>query len=246
MTYPPPPGQYPGSGGLPQQPGQYPSASPVYPGGNDPELLAKPSGGTAIAAGVLGILGALFGAIFAIINFGSTKNLAGSEISWVVWMQAAAYVIEAVTLGPGSIMLFMRKSAGRWLVLAGSLVHIAQAFIALITVLSLGYAPANVSSAEAAGASTGGLLVVLSPAIATVILTLLPLTGRWLAWGDKQSTQSPSYGSPQAYGQQPGYGQPQQPGYGQPPQQPGYGQPPQQPGYGQQPGGQGQPPQNWS
>lgn len=44
------------------------------------------------------------------------------------------------------------------------------------------------------------------------------------------------YGQQPGYGQQPqpGYGQPQ-PGYGQPPAQPGYGQPPAQPGYGQQP-----------
>ena len=55
--------------------------------------------------------------------------------------------------------------------------------------------------------------------------------------------QQPGYGAPQqpGYGQQPGYSQPQTPGYGQP-QQPGYGQQvPQQPGYGQQPGFGAQP-----
>jgi hypothetical protein len=47
--------------------------------------------------------------------------------------------------------------------------------------------------------------------------------------------QQPPQGQP-GYGQQPGYGSPQQPGYGQSqPQQPGYGQQPQQPGYGQTP-----------
>ena len=89
--------------------------------------------------------------------------------------------------------------------------------------------------------------------------------GDWNGW--RQQTQSgyaqqpaygqPAYGQPgydpsggQTYGQpqQPGYGQPQ-PGYGQqPPQQPAYGQPPppQQPGYGQpqpQPGYGPPPPQ---
>jgi hypothetical protein len=58
----------------------------------------------------------------------------------------------------------------------------------------------------------------------------------------QQQYGQPGYGQP---GQQPGYGQPQQPGYGQPPpQQPGYGQP-QQPGYGQpQQPGYGQPDPN--
>lgn len=56
--------------------------------------------------------------------------------------------------------------------------------------------------------------------------------------------QQPGYGQQQpSYGQpqQPSYGQPQQPSYGQQPQQPSYGQQPQQPSYGQQPQSYGQP-----
>jgi hypothetical protein len=230
MTYPPAPGQYPGSDGFPQQPGQYPGM-PQYPGGVDAAVAQKPSGGTAIAAGVLGILGALFGVIFAILNFTSTKVLSGSRFEWLAWMQGVAYTIEVLTLGPGSILLFVRKTAGRWLVLTGSVVQLVQAIVALIALLSMGlHASADVSGAEAAGATTGGLLIMLTPAVATAILTLLPVTGRWLAWGRQESVQP--YGQPPAYGPPsvpPGYGQP--PGFGQPPggygQAPGYGQPPQ-------------------
>ena len=62
--------------------------------------------------------------------------------------------------------------------------------------------------------------------------------------------QQPGYGQP-GYQQQPGYGQPQQPGYGQQPQQPGYGQPAYgQPGYvqpqPQQPSGWAQQPTYWT
>jgi hypothetical protein len=64
------------------------------------------------------------------------------------------------------------------------------------------------------------------------------------ACSKKEESPPPQQPQQQPYGQQPGYGQQQdpaygqqQPGYGQqqPQQQPGYGQPQQDPGYGQQP-----------
>lgn len=216
MTYPPQPGQNPGSGGFPQPPGQYPSPMPQYPGGTDPELRQQPSGGTAIAAGVLGVLGALFGIVFALIDFNSAKDLAGTKVAWLVWMQAIAYTIEVVTLGPGSILLFVRKAAGRWLVLAGSLVQVVQGIVAVIAMLSLSQnLIPDKSRATVAGAGIGGLLVVLAPAIATVILLVVPATGRWLAWAKQRPGMPPAYGQPSGYGPPPGYGQSS--GYGPPP-----------------------------
>ncbi|WP_246127607.1 hypothetical protein [Amycolatopsis rhizosphaerae] len=178
---------------------------PQYPGGVD--LQRKPSGGTAIAAGVLAAAGALFGILFAIRNFSTLDMLAHTKLAWVGWMQAIAYVIEVITLGPGAVLLFMRKTPGRWLVLTGSAVQIAQGIIALAAVWSSGIYSSRLSNAEMMGATAGGLFVVLIPAIATVILAALPITGRWLAWGN----QPPSVQQPPAYGQQP-------PGFGQPPQ----------------------------
>lgn len=214
MTYPPQPGQYPGSGGFPQPLGQYPP--PQYPGGVGPESMQRPSGGAAITAGVLGLLGALFAIVFAIVDFSSTKDVAGSKAAWVLWMQAITYTIEVLTLGPGSVLLFLRKTAGRWLVVTGCLVHIVQGIVAVIWVLSLNQAvvPDN-RRAFVAGVGVGGLLIVLTPAIVTTILVLLPVTGRWLAWAKQPPAQPPAYGPPPGYGPPSGYGPSS--GYGPPP-----------------------------
>jgi hypothetical protein len=224
MTYPPPPGQYPGSGGFPQQPGQYPPppSMPQYPGGIDGPRQLEPHGGVAVAAGVLGILGALFGVIFALLNFDSIQVLQGSRLEWVIWLQAFAYTIEVITLGPGSILIFVRRTAGRWLVMTGCVVQLAQAITALVAVLAMGVQLSNQESgAVAVGSTTGGLLIVLTPAIATLILTALPVTGRWLSW-KRRAPETPLYGPPPGA---PGYGPP--PGYGQAPGPgPGYGPPP--------------------
>ncbi|MGH3437778.1 MAG: hypothetical protein ACRDRN_15080 [Sciscionella sp.] len=178
--YGPQPGQYPGSGGFPQAPP--PPAYPGYPGGAD---LAnqRPSGGTAITAGVLAILGAVWAIILGIVDF-SVAPAAGQSIAWVVWLQAIVYVIEFFTLLPGAIMLFMRKSLGRWLIVVGCAAHIVQGIVAFIGVVLIANAFNNQSSAFVGGGVVG-ILVVLLPAIATLILALVPLTGRWVAWGSR-------------------------------------------------------------
>lgn len=244
MTNPQEPGQYPGgmpgatSGGDPAQPDwtplspgtpDSPSGMPPYPTMPYPSAaypmagfpVLAPSGGTAITAGVLAALGALWAILMCAVNFGTASaismNPATSPVVWVVWMQGSVGVIELVTLGAGSIMLFMRKSVARWLVAGGSAVHILQGIIGFSGLLAAGLiGSGRVSSGAMFGGSIFGVVSVLSPAIATLILVLLPQTARWCEWGRQPAGMVP-------YGTMPP-GMPQQP-YGMPPG--GTQQPPQ-------------------
>ena len=188
MTYPP-------------QPGQYPPAPPPYPGEQYP-VAQPPSGGTAITAGVLAILGALWGVAIGAINFGVLGDVA-DDLRWLVILQGTVYILEFVTLLPGAILLFLRKPVGRWLVVTGSALHILQGIVALTVIASDDRFTGDLDGPAAIGGGAGGLLVVLSPAIATLVLALLPLTGRWCAW-QKQPPSPPPYQGPP-----PGYGPPQ-------------------------------------
>ncbi|ROS43937.1 hypothetical protein [Amycolatopsis thermoflava] len=191
MTYPP-------------QPGQYPAAPPPYPG-DQYSLQQPPSGGTAITAGVLAILGALWGVVIGIMNFGVVDDVV-EDLKWLVIFQGTVYLLEFATLLPGAILLFLRKPAGRWLVAAGSALHIAQGLVALVVLSSDDRFTRDLDSATAIGGGFGGLLVALSPAIATLVLALVPLTGRWCEWGKRPPQQPGPYQAPP-------------PGYGPPPQQ---------------------------
>lgn len=158
---------------------------PAYPQGYGSGMpLQAPSGGTAITAGVLGILGAVWAIIAALANVDAISSASGLSIAWVIDMQIVAFVIELLTLGPGSIMLLMRRMAGRWLVGFGAAVHILQGIIAVIAFLNLNAvaAQSGVSTGAFVGGGVLGALIVLAPAIATLVLVLLPLTGRWCAW----------------------------------------------------------------
>lgn len=191
MTYPPPPGQYP-------------AAPPPHPGQQYP-VQQPPSGGTAITAGVLAVLGGLWGVVIGVLNFGVLDRVT-DDLKWLVILQATVYIVEFVTLLPGAILLFLRKSAGRWLVATGSALHILQGIVALVVLSSDDRLSRDLDGPAAIGSGAGGLLVVLSPAIATLVLALVPLTGRWCEWGKRTPPQQGQYQGPP-------------PGYGQPPQQ---------------------------
>ncbi|QWF85483.1 hypothetical protein [Amycolatopsis sp. CA-230715] len=223
MTFPPPPPQ-----------GQYPAAPPPYPGGSSSLGEKPPNGGAAITAGVLACIGAVFGLIRALNDFSSLGERALdliSDLKWIVWLEAITSVAEVVTLLPGGILLFLRKPIGRWLVAAGSAVRIVVAIIVFSKLISLVGNVSVIAGPTSAGRNAGMLFAVLSPAIAALVLSLLPVTGRWCAWGKKtaQGTQLGSFGVPP--GGAPGYAQQQYP-YQQPQQY-------------QQPPNQQQPPQQW-
>ncbi|RSN65889.1 hypothetical protein DMH01_05945 [Amycolatopsis sp. WAC 04182] len=196
---------------------QYPPQGYPPPGAYPPPgMVRQPSGATAIIAGILAILGGLW---FLAGLASNIIELSHYVISFLVVGAALDLVSTALLLG-GGIMLLLRKRAGRVLTVIGAASSIG--FVALTFLL------------RAIGShfyfSYGGvtlhfgfgwlLFVVLIPAIATLVLALVPSTARWLA------------------------AKPQAAGVAQPPN---FGYPPQQPGYPPAPGAQqqGQPPEQW-
>ncbi|MFE6610320.1 hypothetical protein [Amycolatopsis sp. NPDC057786] len=192
--------QYPPQGGYPA-PGAYPP----------PGMGRQPSGATGIIAGILAVLGGLWflaGVVSHVIE------LSQYVISFLVIGAVLDLVSAALLLG-GGILLLVRKRAGRVLTVIGAAGAIG--FVALTFLL------------RAIGShfhfSYGGvmlhfgfgwlLFVVLIPAIATLVLALIPPTGRWLA-AKNTGTQPPNFGYPQQPGYPPAAGAQQQ---GQPPGQ---------------------------
>lgn len=222
MTYP----QYPQSGGMPSHPG--------YADGEPPA-----SGGTAITAGVLAILGGLYAIWQAFVSFGFGAAIQSEAVRADLtpeervafddvvpdWVGAAGIgmgglqLLLVVLLLVGAIMLFLKKPAGRWMVVAGCGLAIAGAVVAYVMVdvlMSDMIDRANEisgSQVDTAGATTVmnavvgiGALIVSIPAVVTLVLALLPSTARWCAQGTRKA--APAYGS---YGQYPPVGQqPQQ------------------------------------
>ncbi|KFU82692.1 hypothetical protein SAMN04489729_6197 [Amycolatopsis lurida] len=194
---------------------QYPPQGYPAPGAYPPGPMRQPSGATAIIAGILAILGGLWflaGLVSHIIE------LSDYFISFLLVGAALDLVSAALLLG-GGIMLLLRKRAGRVLTVIGAASAIG--FVALTFLLRAFDVHYHFSySGVTLFFGFGWLLfVVLIPAIATLVLALVPPTVRWLA------------AKPQAGAAQP-------PNFGYPPPQPGY---PPAPGAQQQ----GQPPGQW-
>ncbi|WP_153033346.1 hypothetical protein [Amycolatopsis sp. YIM 10] len=171
MTQPPYP-QHPPGGGYPPQP--YPAGPPGY--GMPPK---PPSGGTAIAAGVLAVLGGLW-SLYLLID--TIVLLARGEAPLPVWNYSMVVVLAAevgLLLG-GGIMLFVKKSAGRIMVAIGSGL-VLLSYVAGIVVGALGVADAGgtITGVQFGGA-IAGLLILGAPPIATLVLALVPPTKRYL------------------------------------------------------------------
>jgi hypothetical protein len=137
-----------------------------------------PSGGTAITAAVLALLGALWAIVMLVQGIGILANDPALPV-WTLWQQGIASVIELSTLGVGSILLFLRKHIGRALVVTGCAVHLLQGIVPFGGFWTIGHVS----------------LFVLIPAIATLILVLLPHTARWCDWGrGRQPAPAVPYG----------------------------------------------------
>ncbi|RSN08990.1 hypothetical protein DMC63_32955 [Streptomyces sp. WAC 05977] len=194
---------------------QYPPQGYPAPGAYPPGPMRQPSGATAIIAGILAILGGLW---FLAGLASHIIELSHYVISFLVVGAALDLVSAALLLG-GGIMLLLRKRAGRLLTVigaAGAIGFVALAFLLRAIGSSFYFSYGGVMLHFGFGWL---LFVVLIPAIATLVLALVPPTARWLA------------AKPQADSAQP-------PNFGYPPPQPGY---PPSPGAQQQ----GQPPGQW-
>ncbi|BBZ56681.1 MULTISPECIES: hypothetical protein [Mycobacteriaceae] len=209
MTYPQGPyGQgFPGQPGYPEQPG-YPQgypAQPVYqqgypqpggypggfPGGYPPVPSAPPSGGTAVSAAVLSILGALANggmglsglSSIARVRSESAAAFPGGTYALAV-MFCLSGVVAALLLLAGATMLLMRKMPGRWLIVAGCVLVMAG------TVISYGL---HNAISEYEGGPRFGVPALAFP-ILTLVLTLRPSTVAWLQ--AKRTPVAPQYFPP--------------------------------------------------
>ncbi|MBB5852820.1 hypothetical protein ACFQ05_05945 [Amycolatopsis umgeniensis] len=202
MTYQ----QYPPQGGYPP-PGAYPPAG----------APRRPNGATGIIAGILAILGGLW-------------FLSG--LVWVVILMVdrmrSYYIVGGildlavgVLLLIGGILLLLRKRAGRMLVVigAGAAIFFGVVLVVLgATGSHFHYVFGGVSGLYG---FLGMIIQLLLPAIATIVLALIPPTGRWLTFAKQPAVFMP----------------PQNHGYPQPPT--GY------PPSGYPPPQQGPPPGQW-
>ncbi|MBB4688455.1 hypothetical protein [Amycolatopsis jiangsuensis] len=196
---------YPGSQPMPAQPygqapGQYPQQPygqqqqpyPAYPGGPG-ALQPKPSGATAIIAGVLAILGglfALFGVVGGAILLGHSGGVGPGLVALIVNLAQAGLLLY------GAVALFMHKPAGRLCVLIGSGLAIAVSVVSVV-LITVGVSAVG-GGAEVIGAGIAGALVGLIPPIATLVLALVKPTVEWVS----QGAQQPATGG---YPQQPSW-----------------------------------------
>lgn len=203
---------------------------PEYPQGGMPPMpvYRQPaSGGTAITAGVLALLGALFMALIAFVSFalielireawdqggfdqrevGELERYLPGWLDTFATATGAAYALASLLLGIGAILLFTRTSVGRWMVVAGCVIAIALSVIGFFagSVLAGDITEAardrgaQATSEVSLDAATYGSVTafVIVPALVTLILAAVPATGRWIA--DRQRPPQ----APGGYGQQP-------------------------------------------
>lgn len=204
MTYPPNPGQppYPGQPQYPSQPGYpgqqpYPGQPPQVPSGQFPAQPypqapyppgplqpQKPSGGTAITAGVLAVLGGLLFLAFAVLAVVALFNFHYFLVLQIVGL--VEYVVIAGTLLPGGILLFLHKPAGRMLTIVGSGVAILSILVNVVLNLA---GIGSINDAFSAGL-IGGILFVVVPAVATMVLAIVKPTAAWCGVGRPQIIHS--------------------------------------------------------
>lgn len=164
------------SGG--QEPWSFPPPpdASAYPGYERPP--ESPSGTPAIIAGILALLG---GVAHGFLAFKTNGGSASVMAAGVLLLNA----VLAMLLLPGGVLLLMRRKLGRWLVACGSVIA-ALYFVAVGVYLAV-LADA-LTDGRAGGTSIGAALsvdvvtvfVMCLPALATFVLTVLPLTGRWI------------------------------------------------------------------
>lgn len=186
---------------------------PDYPQGGMPpmpESRQPASGGTAITAGVLAILGAFFLALIAFVSFtiiailrqawdqggfdqreiGELERYLPEWLDTYATATGVAYSLASALLGIGAILLFTRSSVGRWMVVAGCVTAIAMSVIGFFAGSALA---GDITEAARSGggqetsevsldAATYGSVTafVIVPALVTLILAAVPATGRWI------------------------------------------------------------------
>jgi hypothetical protein len=181
--------QYPPQGGHP------------YPG-----MAPKPSGATGIIAGILAIIGGLWflsGFVFHVIYItdGNTMLyfLLGAVLDFLV----------GILLLIGGILLVMRKGAGRVLTVVGAASAILIGLLSVVLRLVGTHFFLSFGGVSFLYGFVGLIVQILLPAIATMVLALIPPTARWVAKRPVVLMPPQNFGYPPG---QPPSGYPQAPG----------------------------------
>ncbi|GAA4543771.1 hypothetical protein [Amycolatopsis samaneae] len=218
MSYPQYPGQPPGQGqpGVPPQyppsggypvPGQppaygqpYPAAYPPMPGFVPPHQ--KPSGATAITAGVLAVLGSLYFLVNVILQLIALFAYRSRSGAWILYVTTGIYLVLAGLLLIGGILLLAKKPAGRMLTIIGS--GLALALVVLGIVLSLVGMDSlrHLNGSLIARAGVSSLVLIVIPATATLVLSLVRSTAAWAGKGRPTAVYPPGGAYPGGYPQQ--------------------------------------------
>jgi hypothetical protein len=148
----------------------------AYPGVSEPR---PPRGGTAGTAIALSFFGGFYELVSAGVKLGSAGP-GGIPLAQAILLGPAALALLA-----GAMMLAKHVGAGRWVIVAGCALSFAAGIAGLVGVLSSSTLDAGVPHELASTLSTAVVVLQLIPqlpALATLILAALPLTGRWAAW----------------------------------------------------------------
>ena len=140
-----------------------------------PYPAPKPSGVTAVFAGVLALLGSAW-QLFGVFWFGWLST-AGSYASKTVGLTAG------LLLALGGVLLLMRKPAGRVLCVLGA----ALVVLVKLAIIVLGFVPHPGFFLSIGGPRLVPIgppvierILLFVPPILTIVLALLPATTRWL------------------------------------------------------------------
>ncbi|MFF2553427.1 hypothetical protein ACFVUS_20685 [Nocardia sp. NPDC058058] len=163
----------------------YPQAGSAYPQGY-PAL--PPSGGTAITAGVLSMIVGILAGLAALIMFAAGMDFSSrrrnrsysyydsdyDDLAGFMMIFSVIVAVMAVLWILGAILLFMRKTAGRVILIVLSGICVVGNLLGMVK-------------------SPGGAIIGLLLAGVILALAAVPPTGRWIAAGKIPPPAVPGY-----------------------------------------------------
>ncbi|MFT3716054.1 MAG: hypothetical protein QM774_08950 [Gordonia sp. (in: high G+C Gram-positive bacteria)] len=159
---------------------QFPPVGPLAP------VAPQVSGATAKAVGVLALLGVVHMLVLIATALGSEPAGVPTGYQHLDTLQVVAGLVTLVFLGAGGILVFLRKQAGRYLVMAGCLLHLVAWIVRFVFIKKMvdDLVGDDLSPAFAGGMGIGFVLTLAFP-IVTLGLALAPATTRWFAAATK-------------------------------------------------------------
>lgn len=164
---------------------------PYYPPGYYAPPDTGPSVATAAIATVVGIVSGLYLGFFATVYILVLTTAPASELDQRDWvlpylvLLAAGWLISAVVLIVGAILLILRKPFARWLIAVGFVVSFLLAVVPTVLKGVLDEPSSDIMSYFSMAATDGFAIFLLSLAIAgpvgTTVLAFLPATTRYCA-----------------------------------------------------------------